>query len=99
PTARYTISLHDALPISLLSRDGAVKPAVAGHAHRHVAGDVQAVGPTDGAHNGGLVLVVVCPFPGRAAAGLARVLAGAPACVFHSDRKSTRLNSSHVKIS
>src|SRR5690606_42161484 len=70
-TEIYTLSLHDALPISPGGRRtvdgaGAVHPARA---------------------------------PARAGRPLARRGAGRPGRARGADRKSTRLNSSHVKIS
>src|SRR5690606_41755451 len=66
-TETYTLSLHDALPISEDIIGPAQKPAIAVFIHRnHVAGEK--------------------PFTLEARLG-------------ERDRKSTRLNSSHVKIS
>src|SRR5690606_41901831 len=66
----YTLSLHDALPISRDRHAGA--PAASG---------------TDG-------LRADCPWSGRKPPAAVRAAGG-----FRPDRKSTRLNSSHVKIS
>src|SRR5207302_10008630 len=83
PTAIYTLSLHDALPI--------------------FAGDVEVVGK-------GVVLLRVAARGGAEEARVGQILhVGAPGQVGgfqlvddvrrREDRKSTRLNSSHVKIS
>src|SRR5690349_23067986 len=72
-TEIYTLSLHDALPISLAR----------GHAHRQPFGH-------RGRHRDGAELAR----PGRIAAALRHRCAEAEV-----DRKSTRLNSSHVEIS
>src|SRR5690606_42089381 len=72
PPAAYTLSLHDALPISSSSR----------RAMSLVSGSVSPSG--DGMSSG---------LDNRAAAGPQRSKKAS------QDRKSTRLNSSHVKIS
>src|SRR5690606_39926203 len=85
------LSLHDALPIS--SANSAVAtapngPAVATPPDGHVPGNSQGgQAPRPGPGTGGPV-----PVPGQPNRGGG---GGAPA----ADRKSTRLNSSHVKIS
>src|SRR5207253_10836133 len=77
-TALYTLSLHDALPISVERIAVEVGDAVQPEAPRRVAGgDRDGVGVGEREHRRGELL--------------ARVAA--------PDRKSTRLNSSHVAIS
>src|SRR5690606_40950089 len=84
-TAPYTLSLHDALPISPF--------AFAGHHHVHVEGGEQAE-----AFGAGVVVharerLVQCDQARRVRVARRLVVRG------RGDRKSTRLNSSHVKIS
>src|SRR5690606_41937497 len=87
----YTLSLHDALPIS-------ARVPGAGHgaaARARARGDgvvVRACGGPGAARRdrGG---------PGAARAGARPSRADRPRVVRPGDRKSTRLNSSHVKIS
>src|SRR5690606_41224253 len=86
----YTRSLHDALPISGGGRHGRVAPAARSRpstdTHHAVDGDVDDPGVRAAASRGGR--------PARAE------YAAAPARqTGREDRKSTRLNSSHVKIS
>src|SRR5690606_39458898 len=84
-TYSYTVSLHDALPISCRAEGRAYPDAAArGHETRQAQPAAH--------HHGGAAGCVAprCPGPFRAPARLARA---------HGDRKSTRLNSSHVKIS
>src|SRR3712207_8109913 len=73
-TEIYTLSLHDALPISLDERDGSLDAVVHSDTLEHV------------------------PDPVRALAECRRVLAPGGFLAF-TDRKSTRLNSSHANIS
>src|SRR5690606_41594317 len=87
PAQLYTLSLHDALPIF----GGADRPVglLGGHADKQLAvfhHDVHVAGGRAGA-----VAVV-----GR---GVLQVNAVVAAAGHEEDRKSTRLNSSHVKIS
>src|SRR5690606_40347737 len=89
-TQIYSLSLHDALPISVRAGAG-VRPSAAGpdlRARRAAGAFRQRQRGADG--RGG------APVAGRAvAADAARLHRRAAA----GDRKSTRLNSSHVKIS
>src|SRR5699024_12591304 len=75
PTVIYTLSLHDALPISGADRSHRLLLAIAARARR-------------GGHQirCGAVLHAAAPDPGNGR-------------LCSSDRKSTRLNSSHVSIS
>src|SRR5690606_41921701 len=82
----HSLSLHDALPICL--------PFVAAIVAKELR---------EARRNRTLLLVVLLPLMASVAfswlqsEGLARITVGVPAS--HRDRKSTRLNSSHVKIS
>src|SRR5439155_12960219 len=80
PTQIYTLSLHDALPISSPSRGRGRAPRLGADVGRAPRGVLARP----------LVQVQV------EARGLR---AGGPACARPPDRKSTRLNSSHVAIS
>src|SRR5690349_25177912 len=84
-TEIYTLSLHDALPIF-------VRQALPVHGVQH--GMAGAVGRGAGALNRRLAEV-----SRHAAEGALVDLALARAREGHADRKSTRLNSSHVEIS
>src|SRR5207302_7542100 len=83
PTEIYTLSLHDALPISRLAR---LEVELAVSETRRVAVDL------------GLASAVAMVAAIILVTGLTVTLAAALAPIF-GDRKSTRLNSSHVKIS
>src|SRR5690606_42090725 len=85
-TAIYTISLHDALPI--LEHDG-VDPDV----HEHLG----AIGGSD--RDRVLRLCDGADFAVARRTKLAARRIDRDAVSQHADRKSTRLNSSHVKIS
>src|SRR5690606_41859603 len=89
-TVTYTLSLHDALPISVVLRRVLDLPAASTADYRDrddtwprsgAQPDRQCAAPVSTCEHG--------KFPAR------EHRAGAPA----ADRKSTRLNSSHVKIS
>src|SRR5690606_41960677 len=96
-TALYALSLHDALPISARPHAVPHQPRRAfGAAHRRVHGGAA----------GGLLPVprrLRGPGPGAGAGtvpvGGHRHRGGGAAVPGVGDRKSTRLNSSHVKIS
>src|SRR5690606_40128050 len=89
PTELYTLSLHDALPIC--------KPA---YSHRFLAGAPSGLLNTDVGHLGRTHAVARLDGHRVDLAGKAQdVHALAHADLFFADRKSTRLNSSHVKIS
>src|SRR5690606_41725590 len=99
PAALYPLSLHAALPIYGLAvvGDRNVLVAQAPGGARHLADAVAAVAP-------GRVHLEVAPdlFDGRAGGADLRVRPGprpGPRGSRGADRKSTRLNSSHVKIS
>src|SRR5439155_23535657 len=84
PPQIYTLSLHDALPIS-------VQPPADLHHRRHIGVDQlerrpDRLGPFD-------------EQPHRLALGCHRTSDGLPSVGEREDRKSTRLNSSHVAIS
>src|SRR5205085_10876890 len=84
PTTQiYTLSLHDALPISLRKIQGVVRLTTRA---RRTALDAHAV-----ARSASLPLIAVRDVPHRARDGRGRARCG--------DRKSTRLNSSHSQIS
>src|SRR5690606_41674835 len=89
PPATHPLSLHDALPISLdaVARQHQRRGRQAPH---QFDPDAQAAGRTE--QPGRLVVVASDPGDGERVAGEA----GEPGI---TDRKSTRLNSSHVKIS
>src|SRR5699024_11816068 len=99
PTECYTLSLHDALPISGLSGDGVVLRPGRGFSeppdppHGGVAGPPLPRLPPPG----GPPPVGGEPGPGRGAGVHRRRLHPGPPP--GEDRKSTRLNSSHVSIS
>src|SRR5690606_41650597 len=90
PAGLYPLSLHDALPISAPRPRGRPRhAAAAGGVPRGTGGSP------------------ACPAPAaddrprgdrRGHPDLVRVV-GLPLVLLHPDRKSTRLNSSHVKIS
>src|SRR5690606_41346529 len=89
-----TLSLHDALPISDPLLRGQPEPVVLGHAEGLVEG-------VEVAHD-----LVAAELVGGVRVGRQALLGrlgthpGAPGrCPAQEDRKSTRLNSSHVKIS
>src|SRR5690606_41335247 len=83
PDVHIALSLHDALPICLLHRRAAARRA-RGRRCRESAGIP--------AGHGGVGRAGA--HPGRSMAGL-----GGHLCADGGDRKSTRLKSSHVKIS
>src|SRR5699024_11460475 len=83
PPALHTLSLHDALPISVDRRSGHGRHQAQGAAGSAQAGRDRVPGP-------GLLA--------EPAAADRRVHRGAPLPA-HQDRKSTRLNSSHVSTS
>src|SRR5699024_12754001 len=92
PTATYTLSLHDALPIfqQVLGED-------------HLAEDigVQVHGGLEGQQLG-VELGLLAGYPADAHAGgdyLGEGAHGGALLAQERDRKSTRLNSSHVSIS
>src|SRR5207253_8699855 len=88
PSQIYTLSLHDALPICGFN-GGAQHPASAAGVHREHA-DFQACSLANGGSDGiGNVVVLE----------IEKDLASRVHQVAHEDRKSTRLNSSHVAIS
>src|SRR5207248_9952949 len=85
PTPLSTLSLHDALPISLVHQDAAVLVLQSDGLRRPVGQEVRDAGAVGGAH----------PGPDRVVGHQLeeRLVGAAP------DRKSTRLNSSHRTIS
>src|SRR5207302_6097381 len=85
PTERYTLSLHDALPISLLE-------ALRGRRPTHDAHHRERLTPGRGVLREALR-------PGLREADVARTRERQHAELDLEDRKSTRLNSSHVKSS
>src|SRR5690606_40944756 len=95
PTPIYTLSLHDALPIwlNLGATRFALPQAAATEAAGHPYPDVHLA--VFGAHMSGLPLNSQLAALGGRLIGACRT---AP-CYRLQDRKSTRLNSSHVKIS
>src|SRR5690606_41622833 len=92
PTSIYSLSLHDALPIFSalrhLQRDQAAALLVA-HLVLGDRLDAPAVDPVADLH----LLVFAVRLPDQ------RITLGRRAVDADQDRKSTRLNSSHVKIS
>src|SRR5690606_41631391 len=88
-TALALLSLHDALPICIQQRHGAALAQLRAHGMGGVANDAQpALAPTVQNH--------------VSIGGLKQIRGGRQPCQqwFEiRDRKSTRLNSSHVKIS
>src|SRR5439155_22388869 len=90
PPEIYTLSLHDALPISLSELGGAEQIIVDMHA------EATSEKVAMGWHLDGRVTAVVGTHTHVPTAD-ARVLPGGTAYI--TDRKSTRLNSSHVAIS
>src|SRR5690606_40844327 len=95
-TATGHLSLHDALPISAGGRTPVAPPGVVAH-----GGDD---GCRGGAGEGGRRGAVrLCGHVAGARHGRVRDVGGRGACgrgaAAGGDRKSTRLNSSHVKIS
>src|SRR5690606_40280114 len=94
-----TLSLHDALPIDVAAR--VVVTAGVGRiiAHRPQCRRRHAVGAAGRGHRhwSGLCLTAFAHWPAGAAAGLLAHLERRKTTVAHGDRKSTRLNSSHVK--
>src|SRR3712207_7098870 len=101
-TEIYTLSLHDALPIS--AREGRRRLRLAGGHHRWPRAEVLLVGPPrrpphrdpQAGHRGGRQSG---PREGRQEQGGRAVQAGRARPAVGSDRKSTRLNSSHANIS
>src|SRR5207249_12019359 len=91
-TQTHTLSLHDALPISRRRRgDGrGERPSDRALPDEPGAAAGRARGPLDAPHDGAR---------GGAAPGVARAARGARLLADGQDRKSTRLNSSHVSIS
>src|SRR5690606_41589432 len=98
PTVIYTLSLHDALPISRTDPNPHPNPSPGGR------------GASSGRETRGLSTRRADSAQPHAAAALHRHPAHPPepcpppptsrrGCRRHGDRKSTRLNSSHVKIS
>src|SRR5205814_9228788 len=92
PTTQiYTLSLHDALPIS----DDFDGRAVAEAHLQQPTADVWIAADADDAPTAADGKLIECAgFGGRTP-----VAGHKPACLFHKDRKSTRLNSSHLGIS
>src|SRR5207302_8984632 len=96
PSATYPLSLHDALPIYGVPR---AKQAGFQEECEHVNHSPL---PVSG---GGRGMSIILPFPCREGAGVcqsfspSRVGRGPGGRSLLEDRKSTRLNSSHVKIS
>src|SRR5207302_9761004 len=90
PTQIYTLSLHDALPISGTSPRGWTRAGEGGGSFRRRVGSASAGSspPADHATRAPPQLI-----PG------ARPVSGNDEADDRRDRKSTRLNSSHVKIS
>src|SRR5207249_10437380 len=89
-TLTSTLSLHDALPI-YTGRSGSPAPRTA-----------RAIAPGPRGTRRATAGAPRTPPPGRAAAPALRPAprrSGGPARPAHGDRKSTRLNSSHVSIS
>src|SRR5690606_41886824 len=82
PSALYTLSLHDALPISGSRPFRSRHLASLAREHRSVSPPLEDVPP---------------PLQSLIRRGMAKRPADRPAST--EDRKSTRLNSSHVKIS
>src|SRR5690606_42098831 len=95
PAEISTLSLHDALPISRQDRgDGEVVLGDAlGHFFRQRTGVADAGGAAVADHEEAQLLQVV------EHAGLLQVVGDHARTRAERDRKSTRLNSSHVKIS
>src|SRR5207253_6174098 len=87
PSAPYTLSLHDALPIC--SHDSALVVVAIAH-RRGRSGSAGTVVPVRAAHD-----VTSC----RAACSAPQENISARSAADWADRKSTRLNSSHVAIS
>src|SRR5207302_11397181 len=94
PTDTYTLSLHDALPIS--QRDGLHDERAGAHPQRSASARFAAAGVR-------LFLLHVPALQPRLSAsplwGRGDARADAAVAAQCRDRKSTRLNSSHVKIS
>src|SRR3712207_8453451 len=89
PTEIYTLSLHDALPISHADLEGRLPVAAMGDAqHRLVGGIGRGLGVLEG-HMG----------QGRRGKGEESGRERAAETGRCQDRKSTRLNSSHANIS
>src|SRR5690606_42028812 len=90
-TPRYTRSLHDALPISAGSQDCNNKFAAASILH-----GTPAIHPIPDFEHAELA-VLFGTNPAVSQSSFVHLEGGAT--IFDRDRKSTRLNSSHVKIS
>src|SRR5207302_11402772 len=95
PPATHPVSLHDALPIFIGTGKRVGKTAVTAHVARLLARDRRVVVVSMG--RGGPAEPELVSTPPTLDDLVARSRAGRHAA--SEDRKSTRLNSSHVKIS
>src|SRR5690606_40848779 len=99
PSASYPLSLHDALPISVLGT-GVVALALAAVVHReHVEGHPFGVDQDLAERAVGQVHALPHLLTARPGGGRRARPGGRRPGRAGGDRKSTRLNSSHVKIS